>query len=103
MQQKLMNLLWEGKSEESRRLLRPERLVGGPAGGLREILVYLEENWDGIYGSRGSKDRIGSKEALGVGSGRMETNADLMLAASSRARGRGGAVLKPRTRQSRGH
>ena len=81
-----------------RRLLMPERLVGGPSGGLREILVYLEENWDGIYGSRALKDRIQAKEALAVGGGRVEKNADLVLAASSRAEGWGEAVLEPRSR-----
>ena len=40
-----MNLLREGKREEHHRLLKLKRLVD-------DLLGYLEENWNGIYGSR---------------------------------------------------
>jgi hypothetical protein len=54
-QQELMNLLWEGKKEEHRNLLRLKRLVDGPSEKLDDLLGYLEENWNGIYGSRNLK------------------------------------------------
>jgi hypothetical protein len=47
LQQELMSLLWAGKKEEHRRLLRLKRLVDGTSEKLDDLLGYLEENWDG--------------------------------------------------------
>jgi len=60
LQQELMELLWEGKREEHRRLLKLKRLVDGPSEKLDDLLGYLEENWNGIYGSRKLKGKVGS-------------------------------------------
>ena len=38
-----MSLLWEGKREEHRNLLKLKRLVDGEK--LDDLLGYLEENW----------------------------------------------------------
>ena len=86
-QQELMNLLWEGKKEEHRNLLRLKRLVDGPSEKLDDLLGYLEENWDGIYDSRNLKSRVGAKEVLVVGSGGIEKNIDLMLCRRFKGRG----------------
>lgn len=73
LQQELMNLLWTGKREEHRRLLKLKQLVDGPSEKLDDLLGYLEENWDGgIYGSRGLRERIGAREVLVVGSAGIE-------------------------------
>jgi hypothetical protein len=82
-----MNLLWEGKKEEHRNLLRLKRLVDGPSEKLNDLLGYLEENWDGIYGSRNLKSKVGAKEVLVVGSGGIEKNIDLMLCRRFKGRG----------------
>ena len=47
LQQELVSLLWAGKKEEHRRLLRLKRLVDGTSEKLDHLLGYLEENWDG--------------------------------------------------------
>jgi hypothetical protein len=87
LQQELMNLLWQGKREEHRRLLKLKRLVDGPSEKLDDLIGYLEENWDGIYGSRGLRGKIEAREVLVVGSGGVEKNIDLIL--SRRFKGRG--------------
>ncbi|MCL0053174.1 hypothetical protein M1M86_01640 [Dehalococcoidales bacterium] len=43
LQQELMSLLWEGKREEHRKLLKLKYLVDGEK--LDDLLGYLEENW----------------------------------------------------------
>ena len=43
--------------------------MDGPSEKLDDLLGYLEENRDGIYGSRGLRERIGAREVLVVGSG----------------------------------
>ena len=48
-----MELLWEGRREEHRRLLKLKRLVDGPSEKLDDLLDYLEENWDGEFMGRG--------------------------------------------------
>lgn len=42
LQQELMNLLWAGKREEHRRLLKLKRLVDGPSDKLDDLLGYLD-------------------------------------------------------------
>jgi len=82
-----MNLLWEGKKEEHRNLLKLKRLVDGPSEKLDDLLGYLEENWDGIYGSRNLKSKVSAKEVLVVGSGGVEKNIDLILCRRFKGRG----------------
>jgi len=43
--------------------------VDGSSEKLDDLLGYLEENWDGIYGSGVLRERIGAREVLVVGSG----------------------------------
>ncbi len=43
--------------------------MDGPSEKLDDLVSYLEENWDGIYGSRNLKSKVGAKEVLVVGSG----------------------------------
>ena len=59
MQQELLDLLREGKIRKHRNLLKLKRLVDGPSEKLDDLLGYLEENWDGMYGSRGLSHRMG--------------------------------------------
>ena len=87
LQQELMSLLWRGKREEHRRLLKLKQLVDGPSEKLEELLNYLEENRDGIYGSRSLRDRIGARQVLVVGSGGVEKNIDLILCRRFKGRG----------------
>ena len=87
LQQELMTLLWVRKREEHRRLLKLKRLVDGPSEKLDDLLGYLEENWDGIYGSRNLKDKVGAREVLVVGSGGIEKNIDLALCHRFKGRG----------------
>jgi len=48
-------------------LLKLKRLLDGPSEKLDDLLGYLEENWNGIYGSRKLKTKIGCQ--IGPGSG----------------------------------
>ncbi len=82
-----MNLLWAGKREEHRRLLKLKRLVDGPSEKLDDLLGYLKENWDGIYGSRNLKGKVSDREVLVVGSGGVEKNIDLALCRRFKGRG----------------
>ncbi len=41
--------------------------MDGPSEKLDDLLGYLEENWNGIYGSRNLKSKVGAKEVLEVG------------------------------------
>jgi hypothetical protein len=52
-QEELMKLLWEGKREEHRRLLKLKQLVDGPSEKLDDLLGYLEENWAGESTAQG--------------------------------------------------
>ena len=82
-----MNLLWAGKREKHRCLPKLKQLVDGPSEKLDELLGYLEENWDGIYGSRNLKGKVGAKEILEVGSRGVEKNIDLALCHRFKGRG----------------
>lgn len=55
-------------------MLKLKQLVDGPSEKLDDLLGYLEKNWDGIYGSRNLKTKVGAKEVLVVGSGGVEKN-----------------------------
>jgi len=79
--------LWAGKREEHGNLLKLKRLVDGPSEKLDDLLGYLEENWNGIYGSRNLKGKVGAKEVLVVGSGGVEKNIDLALCRRFKGRG----------------
>ena len=68
-------------------MLKLKRLVDGPSDKLDDLLGYLEENWDGIYGSRSLKGKVGVKEVLVVGSGGVEKNIDLALCRRFKGRG----------------
>ena len=61
--------------------------MDGPSEKLDDVLGYLEENWDGIYGSRNLKSKVGAKEVLVVGSGGVEKNIDLILRRRFKGRG----------------
>jgi len=82
-----MNLIWAGKREEHRNLLKLKRLVDGPSEKLDDLLSYLEENWHGIYGSRNLRGKVGAREILVVGSGGIEKNIDLALCRRFKGRG----------------
>ena len=61
--------------------------MDGPSEKLDDLLGYLEENWDGIYGSRNLKSKVGAKEVLVVGSGGIEKNIYVMLCRRFKGRG----------------
>jgi len=76
----LLRLLREGKGEEHRRLLRLRRMmVREEAEKLDELLDYLEENWEGLYGSWSLRGKVKAQEVLVVGSGAMEKNIELII------------------------
>jgi len=76
----LLRFLREGKGEEHRRLLRLRRMmIREEAGKLDELLDYLEDNWEGLYGSWSLRGKVKAEEVLVVGSGAMEKNIELMI------------------------
>jgi len=76
----LLRLLREGKGEEHRRLLRLRRMmIREEAEKLDELLDYLEDNWEGLYGSWSLRGKVKAQEVLVVGSGAMEKNIELMI------------------------
>ena len=62
--------------------------MDGSSEKLDGLPVYLEDNWDGIYGSRNLKSKVGAKEVLVVGSGGVEKNMDLILCRRFKGRGK---------------
>lgn len=62
-----MDLLWAGKREEHRNLLRLKRLVDGPSEKLDDLLGYLEENRDGNLWLKESEGQ--GRRQRGAGSG----------------------------------
>lgn len=84
----LLRLLREGKGEEHRRLLRLRRMmVREEAGKLDELLDYLGDNWEGLYGSWSLRGKVKAQEVLVVGSGAMEKNIELIIGRRFKKRG----------------
>jgi len=84
----LMRLLREGKGEEHRRLLRLRRMmIREEAQKMDELIDYLEENWEGLYGSWSLRGKVKAQEVLVVGSGAMEKNIELMIGRRFKKRG----------------
>jgi len=46
---------------------------------LDELLDYLEDNWEGLYGSWSLRGKVEAQEVLVVGSGAMEKNFELII------------------------
>jgi len=46
---------------------------------LDELLDYLEENWEGLYGSWSLRGQVKAQEVLVVGSGAVEKNIELVI------------------------
>ena len=84
----LLRLLRKGKGEEHRRLLRLKRMmIWEEAGKLDELIDYLEENWEGLYGSWSLRGEVKAQEVLVVGSGAVEKNIELMIGRRFKKRG----------------
>jgi len=84
----LLRLLREGKGEEHRRLLRLRRMmIREGAEKLDELLDYLEDNWEGLYGSWSLRGKVKAQEVLVVGSGAMEKNIELIIGRRFKKRG----------------
>jgi len=84
----LMRLLREGKGEEHRRLLRLRRMMIREEGEkLDELLDYLEDNWEGLYGSWSLRGKVKAQEVLVVGSGAVEKNIELIIGRRFEKRG----------------
>ncbi|HAL62140.1 MAG TPA: hypothetical protein DCP08_07015 [Chloroflexi bacterium] len=84
----LMRLLREGKREEHRRLLRLRRMmIREEDEKLDELLDYLEENWEGLYGSWGLRGKVKAQEVLVVGSGAVEKNIEIVIGRRFKKRG----------------
>ena len=62
-----MNLLWAGRREEHRNLLKIKRLVDGPSEKLDNLLGYLEENWDGNLWPKELKGQSRCQIGTGIG------------------------------------
>jgi hypothetical protein len=85
---KLVRLLREGRGEEHRRLLRLRRMtVREEAEKVDELLDYLEDNWEGLYGSWSLRGKVKAQEVLVVGSGAVEKNIELMIGRRFKKRG----------------
>lgn len=84
----LLRLLREGKGEEHRCLLRLRRMMIREEGEkIDELLDYLEENWEGLYGSWSLRGKVKAQEVLVVGSGAVEKNIELFIGRRFEKRG----------------
>jgi len=84
----LLRLLREGEGEEHRRLLRLRRMMIREEGEkLDELLDYLEDNWEGLYGSWSLRGKVKAQEVLVVGSGAVEKNIELLIGRRFEKRG----------------
>jgi hypothetical protein len=54
---------------------------------LDELIDYLEDNGEGLYGSWGLKGEVKAQEVLVVGSGAVEKNIELMIGRKFKKRG----------------
>jgi len=61
--------------------------IRGEAQKLDELIDYLEDNWEGLYGSWSLRGKVKAQEVLVVGSGAVEKNIELMIGRRSKKRG----------------
>lgn len=84
----LLRLLRAGEGEKHRRLLRLRRMKAqGDTEKQDELIQYLEDNWQGLYGSWSLREKVEAQEVLVVGSGAVEKNIELVIGRRFKKRG----------------
>ena len=78
----LVDYLYSGKGKELLDMIKLARLLcedGEKRKKITDLATYVENNFDGLYGSRSLKDRVGAKRVLVSSSGAMEKNIDVVI------------------------
>jgi len=78
----LVNYLYSGKGKEMLDTIKLARLLcedKEKKKKIADLASYIENNFDGLYGSRSLKDKVEAKEVLVSGSGAMEKNIDVVI------------------------
>jgi len=84
----LLRLLRAGEGEKHRGLLRLRRMKGqGDTEKQDELQKYLEDNWEGLYGSWSLRGKVKAEEVLVVGSGAVEKNIEVVIGRRFKKRG----------------
>jgi len=78
----LVDYLYSGRGKEMLDTIKLARLLCGDNERKKKITAlasYIENNFDGLYGSRSLKDRVEAKRVLVSSSGAMEKNIDVVI------------------------
>jgi len=78
----LLDYLYSGKGTEMLDTIKLARLLcedNEKRGKIADLASYIENNFDGLYGSRSLKDRVEAKRVLVSSSGAMEKNIDVVI------------------------
>ena len=78
----LIDYLYSGQAGEMLSTVRLARLLcedGDREEKITGLVTYLENNWDGLYGSRSLRDKGEAKRVLVCSSGAMEKNIDIVI------------------------
>jgi hypothetical protein len=78
----LVDYLYSGKGKEMLDTIKLARLLcedNEKRGKIADLASYIENNFDGLYGSRSLKDRVEAKRVLVSSSGAMEKNIDVVI------------------------
>ncbi len=84
----MMELLWKGELERVEGLLRsPGRVEPQKGERIEQLIRYLEENREAIFGVKVLQGKVEAKEVLVVGSGAVEKSVDLLICRRFKGRG----------------
>jgi len=84
----MMELLRRGELERVKRLLRSRGRVEPQKGEkIEQVINYLEENNEAIFGVKALEGKVEAKEVLVVGSGAVEKSIDLLICRRFKGRG----------------
>jgi len=78
----LVDYLYSGKGKEMLDTIKLARLLcedNERRKKIADLASYIENNFDGLYGSRSLKDRVEAKKVLVSSSGAMEKNIDVVI------------------------
>jgi len=78
----LIDYLYSGQDEKMLATVRLARLLCEDTDKrqrIADLVAYIENNWDGLYGSRSLRDRVEAKMVLVCSTGAMEKNIDVVI------------------------
>ena len=86
----LVDNLYSGQGEKMLSTMKLARLLceeGDKRQKIADLIAYIENNRDGLYGSHSLRDKVEAKRVLVCGSGAMEKNIDVIIGRRFKKRG----------------